>query len=129
MEMIKNAKTDEEKHAVIWSVSNLVPLKQFKPGESKSCITKTSARNQRSNCLSSLPPLGKRITDMKNDSINRPSQTTRAASAVVDGTDKISAWKKKLSDKQIKNILRVVEAFGLGHLYDDSVFPLNKDAD
>jgi hypothetical protein len=35
MDLVKNAKTDEEKYAVIWSVSNLVPLKQFKPNKIK----------------------------------------------------------------------------------------------
>ena len=59
--------------------------------------------------------------------INRPSQTTRPASAVVTGTDKIKNWKKKLSSSEIDNILRIVQAFGLDHLYGDSTFPLNKN--
>ena len=57
----------------------------------------------------------------------QPSQTTRRASAVVTGSDKIENWKKKLSRSQIDNVLRVVQAFGLGHLYGDSTLPLNKN--
>ena len=61
-------------------------------------------------------------------SSNQPSQTTRRASAVVTGTNKIENWKKKLSRAQIDNILQVVQAFGLGRLYGDSTLPLNKTA-
>ena len=33
LDIIQTANTDEEKHAIIWCVSNLVPLKQFITGE------------------------------------------------------------------------------------------------
>ena len=58
------------------------------------------------------------------DRINQPSQTTRVTSAIVAGTDKIAAWKQKLSPVQIEHILRVVDAFGLSDLYDESLLPL-----
>jgi hypothetical protein len=70
--------------------------------------------------------LGKAVKVM--DTINQPSQTTRSNSAVVQGTDKITNWKKKLTSVQITNILRIVEAFELSHIYNDSYLPLNQDA-
>ncbi len=128
MEIIKNARTNEEKHAVIWSVSNLVPLKQFQSDEIKIVYYENLCIQPEIELPAIFTSIGQSYRDSKNDSFSRPSQTTRVTSAVVDGTDRISAWKKKLSDKQIENILQVVKAFGLDHLYGDSLLPLSKDA-
>jgi hypothetical protein len=128
MDTIHNAKTDEEKHAIIWCVSHLVPLMQFKPGE----LHITYYENLCTQPKIELPDvfnaigLGKAVKVM--DKINQPSQTTRSNSAVVKGTDKIISWKKKLTSVQITNILRIVEAFELSHIYNDSYLPLNQDA-
>jgi hypothetical protein len=117
IDLIKGAKTDEEKHAVIWSISNLVPLRQFKTGEWKivryeDLCTKTEAE------LSSVFEfLGMGPDISSNVRTNLPSQTSRQTSAVVTGRDRINAWKKKMSVQQIDSILRVVNAFGLGDLY------------
>lgn len=128
MEIIRNAKTDEEKHAVIWSVSNLVPLKQFQPDEIKIVYYENLCTQPEIELPIIFASIGQTYRDTERDAINRPSQTTRASSAVVDGTDKISAWRKKLSDTQIRNVMRVISAFGLDHVYGDSLLPLSKDA-
>jgi hypothetical protein len=127
MEIIKNANTDEEKHAVIWSVSNLVPLKQFQPDEIKIVYYENLCTQPEIELPAIFAAIGQSYRDAKNEAVNRPSQTTRAASAVVDGTEIISAWEKKLSVTQIESILRVVKEFGLDHLYDDSLLPLDQD--
>lgn len=128
MDLIKNAKTDEEKHAVIWSVSNLVPLKQFNPNEIKIVYYESLCIQPEIELPVIFAAIGQTYHHAKNDTVDRPSQTTRATSAVVTGTDKISGWGKKLSPSQIENILRVVDKFGLSHLYGDSYLPLNKNA-
>jgi hypothetical protein len=128
MDLIKSVKTTEEKHAIIWCVSNLVPLKQFNPGQVKIVYYEhlcTEPENE-------LPAVFKFIGQTYNRSvmeiINRPSQTTKVTSAVVSGRDKIESWKKKLSPSQIDRVLRIVEAFGMSHLYGDSVSPLSHSA-
>ena len=128
LELIKNARTDEEKHAIIWSVSNLVPLKQFKPGEVRVVHYENLCTQPQIELPLILDSIGHTYQEMKDDTLDHPSQTTRVTSAVVHGRDKISSWKKKLTSAQIKNILRVVETFELDYLYDDSVLPLNKNA-
>lgn len=124
MEIIKNAKTDEENHAVIWCVSNLVPLRQFQPNEIRIVYYENLCTQPEIELPAVFASIGQTYRDGKDNAVNRPSQTTRPSSAVVDGTDKISAWRKKLSHKQIENILRIVKAFGLDHLYGDSLLPL-----
>lgn len=128
MEIIKHAKTDEEKHAVIWSVSNLVPLRQFQPNEIRIVYYEHLCTQPEIELPAVFASIGQTYRDTERNMVNRPSQTTRPSSAVVDGTDKISAWQKKLSDRQIRNVLRVVSEFGLDHLYGDSLLPLSKYA-
>lgn len=120
IDLIKGAKTDEEKHAIIWSVSNLVPLKQFRPGELKMVRYESLCTQPETELASLFEFLGIRSRIPNTAKINRPSQTSRQTSAVVTGTDRITSWKKKLSVTQIDPILRVVDSFGLGDLYGSS---------
>lgn len=128
IDLIKNAKTDEEKHAIIWSVSNLVPLQQFKLNEIKIVHYENLCTQPEIELPAIFNAIGRKYEVSNNSVVNRPSQTARAASAVVNGADKISSWRKKLYAAQIKNILRIVEAFGLSYLYGDSLIPLKHDA-
>jgi hypothetical protein len=126
--LIKNAKTAEEKHAIIWSVSNLVPLKQFKDHELKVVYYENLCIQPLTEMTSIFDSIGQKSVDSVIDTIDRPSQTTRVTSALVTGSDKLSSWRKKLSPSQIDNILRIVDGFGLSQLYDSSLLPLKKDA-
>lgn len=123
IDLIKNARTPEEKHAIIWSISTLVPLQQFTPGELNMVYYENLCTQPQVEIPAILASIGQESTEPVSEIINRPSQTTRRTSAVVNGTDKITTWKKKLSPLQIDKILRIVGAFGLGHLYGDSGLP------
>jgi sulfotransferase family protein len=126
MNLIRSAKNSEEKHAVIWSISNLVPLKQFRSGELKVVYYEDLCTQPEMELPGIFEAIGCQYSGSLITSSTQPSQTTRRASAVVTGTNKIGNWKKKLSPTQIDNILQVVQAFGLGHLYGESALPLNK---
>ena len=125
-EFIRNAKTEEEKHAIIWSISNLVPLKQFQPGELKIVYYEHLCTQPELELPAILTSIGQRYEATAMDKINRPSQTTRETSAIVNGKGQISHWKQKLTPLQIDNILRVVEKFGMGDTYNDSLLPVRK---
>ena len=128
LNLIKNAETAEEKHAIIWSVSNLVPLKQFQPNEIKMVFYENLCTQPLAELTSVFASIGQKSLDAVIDTIDRPSQTTRVASALVTGSDKLSSWRKKLSPSQVDNIFRIVDGFGLSQLYDASLLPLKKDA-
>jgi len=119
--LIRNSKTDEEKHAIIWSVSNLVPLKQFNPGELKIVYYENLCTQPETELTWIFDAIHQRFEHSMVKQISQPSLTTKSTSAVVTGTNKIAQWKNVLSTTQIENILRVVEAFGLDYLYADSL--------
>jgi len=128
MDLIKNAKTMEEKHTIIWCVSNLVPLKQFNPGEVKIVYYENLCTQPENELPALFEFIGQTYTKSVIDIINQPSQTTKVTSAVVRGIDKIESWKKKLRPSQIDSVLRTVEAFGMSHLYGESLSPLSHKA-
>jgi len=127
LDLIHSAVTSEEKHAVIWSISNLVPLKQFSADQLKVVYYENLCMNPEGELSGIFERIGYPFLSPMVDAIDQPSQTTRAGSAVVTGTNRIENWRKKLSRSQIDNVLRVVQAFGLGHLYGDSALPSNKN--
>jgi hypothetical protein len=124
LDLIGGAVRIEEKHAVVWSVCNLVPLIQFHPDELKIVYYENLCTQPEIELPGVFEAIGYQYSGAAATSINQPSQTTRRASAVVTGTNKIANWKRKLSRSQIDNILRVVHGFGLDHLYRDSSLPL-----
>ena len=124
--LIRSAKTEEEKHAIIWSISTMVPLKQLQGGELKIVYYENLCTQPELELPSIFAFTGHQYSPLAFDTISRPSQTTRETSPIVSGTDKVSYWRKKLNPAQVDNILRVVERFGLDNLYDDSLLPLNK---
>ena len=126
MDIIQGATTSEEKHAIVWSVSNLVPLQQMRdmpmhivfyenlllyPGEE-------------------IPKLFRAIRQPYDESVfryaHRASMTTKRKSAILEDTDPTTSWRRELSDAQITRVLRIVEGFGLDHLYGDSDLPAEK---
>lgn len=123
MDLIMSATTTEEKHTIIWCVSNLVPLRQLKLGEVKIIYYENLCTQPEEELPALFRFIGHTPTRPLTNRINQPSQTTRVTSAIVTGADRIKGWQKKLSPSQIDNILRTVDAFGLSHLYGESVSP------
>ena len=128
MDLIRNANTMEEKHAIIWCVSNLVPLKQFTTGEVKIVYYENLCTQPENELPALFEFIGQTYTRSAIDIIHQPSQTSKVTSAIVRGIDKIGSWKKKLSPSQIDSVLQTVETFGMSHLYGQSLSPLSHQA-
>ena len=124
MQLIDSAQRDEEKHAVIWCISNLVPLAQLGTGG-------LAILHYEGLCVRPHEEIGRAVTALgfprslqSVDVLGSPSMTTRRGSAVVSGDDRLSAWTRILSPVQVRKVLDVVDAFGLSHLYGESTMPL-----
>jgi hypothetical protein len=124
IDTIKKAKTIEEKHAIIWCISNIVPIKQFQPDRINAIFYENMCIQPDIEVPKIFHMIQQGYEKSVFKSIKELSSTTRRGSALVAGGDVLTWWKKRLSSRQIRNILHVVEQFELGYLYDDSCIPL-----
>jgi hypothetical protein len=123
LDIIRSAQSPVEKHAIIWCISNLVPIKQFLPGKLNMLFYEDL-------CLQpevEIPRLFGAIQMPYGDSVlaklDRPSTTSLRTSAVVTGQHKVEQWKKELSLTQIRKIYRIVRVFGLDDIYGEASTP------
>jgi hypothetical protein len=125
IDMIRSASTDEEKHAIIWCISNLVPIQQFGAGQLNVVFYEHLCLQPEIEIPNLFRAIGHLYQRSVFDSVSKPSTTSSKVSAVVTGQNKVMRWRKELSSQQIDCVLNVVEKFGLDHLYGDSYMPLD----
>jgi hypothetical protein len=125
MDVITQAKTVEEKHAIIWCISNLVPLKQFGPNGLNVIFYENLVLQPEFEIPKLFHAINLPYKDTVFTQISEPSTTSVNSSAIVTGDNKITHWQKELSPTQIRNILTIVEAFELDNLYGESIIPLS----
>jgi hypothetical protein len=123
LDLIRATRTDSGKHAVIWCISNVVPLRQFASGglpivRYEDLVTQPTVEIPRV-----FRALGQPYDDSVFDSLAVPSTSTRGRSGDVAAADRTSDWRRRLARAQIDEILAIVDAFGLGHLYGESPLP------
>jgi hypothetical protein len=124
IDIIRGAKTVEEKHAIIWSITNLVPLKQFGPNGLNVIFYENLSLQPEVEIPKIFQIIPHDYQDSVFEVIEKPSTTTVQSSAIITGDNKITRWKKELSPQQIDNILSIVADFELDHIYGDSFIPL-----
>jgi hypothetical protein len=123
MDLILRVETPEEKHAVVWCISNLVPLRQFAHGTLNLFHFEDLVNHPYTEVPRLFQSVGRNPREATSAHLDRPSATTTGRSAGMTGANPVAAWKKKLSSRQIDRILAVVSAFGMDELYDDSGLP------
>lgn len=123
MDVIQSAKTDEEKHAVIWCIQHLVPTKQFQPDELQVLFYENLCLQPEVEIPKIFQAVGQDYQDSVLEHSAKPSTMTARNSAIMTGEDKVRRWKEQLSEKQIDQILAVVRAFELDYIYGNAVAP------
>ena len=127
-DVILGAQSEVEKHAVMWCVENLIPLRQWQDVKMPFCrrwVLSTYEqlyRQPEAEAARILPALGIRQTWFTQRAIKRLSIVARADSALVHGRNPLLEWQNRLSQPEIKEILRIVEAFGI-ELYGADAMP------
>jgi hypothetical protein len=124
MSVIKSATSEEEKHAVVWAIQNLVPLKQFMGQTNNVVFYENLCLQPEVEIPKIFHIIGTEYRETVFRVVKKPSRTVKKTSAVLTGEDKIARWEKTLSSRQVNSILTVVEVFGLNYIYGDSVLPL-----
>jgi hypothetical protein len=124
MDVIEAARTDEEKHAVVWCLSNLVPLRQFAGGGWTLLYYEHLKQRPETEVPRLFSALGVDFDSRVFSDLRLPSRTTRHTRGGTSDRAVNAEWRHDLSVSQIDRVLKVVQAFGLDHIYGDSVMPL-----
>ena len=126
IEFIESVRTEEEKHAIIWCVNTLVPLKQFQAGSLPIIFYENLCMQPEIELPKVFSAFRIKFQKSAYKAARRPSTTSLSSSAILTGSDLVTHWQTQLSDQQVKNILKVVDAFELGWLYGDSSVPISQ---
>jgi hypothetical protein len=127
LERIRREGSNAAKHAAIWSVHYRVPLLQFAAGEIPAVFYERLVTEPHDEVPRVFAAAGFPHDDSVYRRLAVPSTTAVGHSAVTRGASPLDAWKGRLEPGRVDDVLRVVEAFGLGGIYDDSALPLRDD--
>jgi hypothetical protein len=122
LEIIARAKTDEEKHAIIWCITNLVPVQQFVGQKLNLVFYEQMVQNPPETIAKIFQILGLSMNDSVSMTISQPSLTSTASSAILTGKNLTDQWKNELSTPMIDRILSIVNEFGLSHILETSAY-------
>jgi hypothetical protein len=117
LDTIRGASTDAEKHAIIWCIHHLVPLRQFREGGMRVIFYEELCRQPEREIGLAFDALGRRPGPRSLRAARRASMTAVADSAVVRGTDPTRGWRRYLGESEVERVAGIVEAFDLGGLY------------
>ncbi len=123
LDVIQAANTDLAKHAVIWGVSYLVPLRQGTPAARNLVFYEDLCLAPEATLAHIAGLVGRDFPAASRAAFDRPSATATAASAVVTGDDRVSGWTQRLTAAEIRQVLDIVDAFGLDYLYGPEPLP------
>ena len=119
LDLIESCQTPAAKHAVIWAVSNLVPLRQFAEGSLKTVFYEDLVGRPATEVPRVFRLSGLAYEESALERLSRPSATTLNFSELAADGGGTPRWERELTSSQIGEVLSVVEGFGLGELYGD----------
>lgn len=109
-------KSDHEKLAAIWSVSNLVPLNYIESGNRKKIklvYYEDLIVNPKKELNEIFHFMDQPIPDGIYDRVNIPSKTTIDGSPVLKGGNQLESWKTKLTKAQQNQVIEVINKFNI----------------
>ena len=118
--VINNAQTRLQKQAVLWAIENYMILNTLKTDDVfitsyEYLVTDLGAEMKK--LMEYIQPEVK-FNPMKITNITSASSKITTNSANIE--HKLSKWQNRLSDKEIDDVLEILEAFGLNHIYDSN---------
>lgn len=122
--MIRNARTEEERLAIIWCVTNLIPLKQFFGTPLHVVFYENLYRQPEEEIPRIFHAIGRPYKDSVFRKGRRPSLSCNIKSGIFGDANPIIAWRRVLSEDAINRVYGIVREFGLDYLYGNSEIPL-----
>jgi len=115
---IKTIRTQEEILAAIWSIDNYLPLYYQRKFNWYTLVYESLVINPEGEIENMFSYIDEEVPREVYSKIRLPSMTTHDQT-YLGTTKQLVKWKKKLSERQVKNILKVVHWFGLDFYTED----------
>lgn len=112
-----------ERQIVWWCMENYVPLRQLESGDAHVVFYETMCTQPEGELESLFGFLGLKLDEGVWKQFRRPSSMSGGWSAIRHGQDLIESWRKRVSESQVKEAVRIIESFGLGHVYGAESMP------
>ncbi|PKN13216.1 MAG: hypothetical protein CVU69_02630 [Deltaproteobacteria bacterium HGW-Deltaproteobacteria-4] len=124
-EVIAGADTPAKRHAVMWCIENLVPLRQL-PGTG--CCTlyyEDLAAKTQSEVVRVLDFLELPLTESRKAAMQELSRTSRNG-VIRSAGSLLGGWREQLSAEDLSGVGEIVKAFGIDVYATDSLLPVRK---
>ena len=122
MDLILGAETAVERHAVMWCIENLVPLRQMAHYDWIFCTYEMLCQQPEVEAGRILSQLRMHQNWLTRRAVRQVSSVARADSAVVGQEDLLRSWQNKMETADIDTVLRLVDTFGI-RLYTADPLP------
>ena len=119
--LMNNTENEFEKHAIMWSVENLVPLKQLRKEDFVLCFYEHLIQKENEEMRKIFGKVGLRIPSHIKKIVSKPSRVSNK-NKKIEGMDRLKYWKSKLKRKEIESILKIVHSFGID-IYTEDIMP------
>jgi hypothetical protein len=119
--LMNNAENEFEKHAIMWSVENLVPLRQLSKEDYTLCFYEDLIQKENEEMRKIFGEFGLRVPSNIKKIVSKPSRLSNNKKK-IEGVDRLTYWKSKLKRKEIETILKIVHSFGVD-MYTDDIMP------
>lgn len=124
---IKTFDSSFDRHICSWCIENFIPLKQFQNHEIYVTFYEYLCVKSEAEIKNIFAFIRKTYSQKVLKQIKIPSLETSKRSAIISGTDLVSAWRKNISEKELARALEIISMFRMDKIYCDEDLPLVKD--
>jgi hypothetical protein len=112
-EVITSAKTEIQKHTVMWCVENMMPLKQLAHYQWLFCVYEYLYLEPEKEATRILSGLGLKETSSRHQAIHKLSHVTHEQSALKIGKDILIEWQQDFSAHDLADMSAILRDFGM----------------
>jgi hypothetical protein len=120
---MRGARTDFERHVLVWCAENYVPLKQFAPGEVHVCFYEDFCESPGEEVGRLFAFLGEKFDRTVLEKMKRPSSLSRTGSAVLSGGRSSDGWVGAVPEGRRERAVELLSLFGLDAIYGRDPMP------
>ena len=129
LDVLQSARDDFDRHILLWCVENLIPLRQFAPGEIHVCFYEHLCLEPEREARALTTYLRRDFDPALVPRMSAPSALSMQHSAIVKGENVVDSWRKRIEPAQVARAVELLRVFGLDRIYDAGSLPRMRGED